>query len=70
MLPCRTFVKLFLHGDIDPDWQYILRGVVFGFRIMNPDCNVTYSAKPKKENSEIMTFPSPEEVSALHITFI
>ena len=53
MLPCRTFVELFLRGDIDPDWQYILRGVVFGFRIINPDWNVTYSAKPKKINSEI-----------------
>ena len=53
MLPCHTFVELLLRGDIDPDWQYILRGVVFGFRIINPDCSVTYSAKPKKINSEI-----------------
>lgn len=54
LLPCQTFVELFLHEDSDPDWQYILSRVMFGFRITNPDCNITYSTKPQKIKSELL----------------
>ena len=43
--PCRLFCKVFLRGHIDPDWSYTLRGVVFGFHIINPSCS---AAKPKE----------------------
>ena len=40
--PCRVFCEAFLRGDTDPDWEYILRGVVFGFSVINPDCETAY----------------------------
>ena len=42
--PCRIFCELFLRGDTDPDWIYILRGVVFGFNVINPSCTSIYEA--------------------------
>ena len=36
--PCRFIPEIFLHGDNDPDWVYILWGVVFGFHVINTDC--------------------------------
>lgn len=43
--PCRVFCELLLRGDTDPDWQYILKGVVFGFNVINPSCRADYDAK-------------------------
>ena len=40
--PCRAFCELFLRGDTDPDWIYILKGVVFGFNVINPSCTSEY----------------------------
>ena len=40
--PCRVFCELFLRGDTDPDWAYILMGVVFGFNVINPSCTAEY----------------------------
>ena len=40
--PCRVFSETFLRGDPDPDWEYIIRGVVFGFPVINPDCEADY----------------------------
>ena len=40
--PCRFIPEMFLCGDNDPDWVYILWGVVFG---INTDCKVNYKAK-------------------------
>lgn len=41
--PCRFFVEAFLRGDSDPDWEFILRGIIFGFKVVNPDCVSSYS---------------------------
>ena len=40
--PCRAFCELFLRGDTDPDWVFILLGVVFGFKVINPSCTAQY----------------------------
>ena len=35
LLPCRVFSECFLRGDVDPDWDYILKGIIFGFKVIN-----------------------------------
>ena len=42
------FSELFLRGDTDPDWDYILRGICFGFRVINPDCHIDYQAQGRR----------------------
>ena len=37
------------HGDNDPDWEYVLRGACFGFRVIDQDCVSSYF--PKKYSS-------------------
>jgi len=39
---CRFFCEVFLRGDIDPDWEYLIRGVCFGFQAIDPDCAAEY----------------------------
>ena len=46
--PCRVFCELFLRGDTDPDWHYIIRGVVFGFSVINPSCEASYDTKHRR----------------------
>ena len=45
LLPCRMFCELFLRGDTDPDWEYLLRGATFGFRVINPSCDLSYDSR-------------------------
>ena len=52
--PCRAFVELFLRGDCDPDWFYLLWGFVFGFRVVDPDCSSGYRPNKYKEKNLIM----------------
>ena len=40
--PCRFSVELFARGAVDIDVQFILQGVVFGFKIVDDNCNVAY----------------------------
>ena len=46
--PCRSIVEILLRGDTDSDWTYISWGVVFGFRVTNPSCDINYTIKPKE----------------------
>ena len=39
------FCELFLRGDTDPDWHYLLKGVIFGFRVINSDYDANYCPK-------------------------
>ena len=40
--PCRLFAECMCRGDTDPDWDYILRGACFGFRVIDQDCDSSY----------------------------
>ena len=40
--PCRFFTEAFLRGDTDPDWEFVLRGVIFGYKVINPSCPSAY----------------------------
>ena len=40
--PCRMFAEALCRGDCDPDWEYLLRGVCFGFRVIDSDCVSRY----------------------------
>ena len=40
--PCCVFAECYCCGDIDPDWEYILRGACFGFKVIDKDCNNAY----------------------------
>ena len=40
--PCRVFSECYCRGEVDPDWEYILRGVCFGFRVIDSNCNSQY----------------------------
>ena len=43
--PCRMFAECMCRGDVDPDWEYLLRGSCFGFRVIDDDCDSSYSCE-------------------------
>lgn len=45
LLPCRFFAECFLRGDNDPDWDYVMRGIIFGFRVINDSCDSAYAGR-------------------------
>ena len=67
--PCRVYAEAFCRGDTDPDWEYILRGACFGFRVIDPDCvsayNLNnYSSITKGKTGEVMTTRLQAEIEA------
>lgn len=42
--PCRVFAEAMCRGDNDPDWDYLLRGAIFGFKVIDSDCDSCYRA--------------------------
>ena len=40
--PCRFYAECFCRGDVDPDWNYVLRGVCFGFKVIDHNCDSSY----------------------------
>ena len=40
--PCRMFAECMCRGESDPDWEYLLRGACFGFRVIDQDCKSSY----------------------------
>lgn len=56
LLPCRFFVEAFLRGDNDPDWDYILRGVIFGFRVINDNCEASYESSNYSSSTGPLTY--------------
>ena len=58
--PCRIVCEAFLRGDTDPDWEYVVYGAVFGFNVIDPDCDLSYfcanySSSAGKEGRDIMS---------------
>lgn len=51
--PCRIFVESMCRGDCDPDWEYLMRGALFGFKVINEGCESCYRA----ENYSSITNP-------------
>lgn len=49
--PCRFFSEAFCRTDIDVDAMFILQGIVFGFRVIDENCNVTYNIKRQRSSS-------------------
>ena len=44
LLPCRMFTETFLRGVIDIDWQFIMYGTLFGFKVIDDTRSLSYSA--------------------------
>ena len=42
LLPCRGFLEVFLRGDWDRDWDYLMRGLIFGFKAINQNYDAVY----------------------------
>ena len=40
--PCRVYAEAICKGDEDPDWEYMLRGACFEFRVIDLDCVGAY----------------------------
>lgn len=40
--PCRFLSTITLSSDLDKKWEYILQGVIFGFKIIDADCKLEY----------------------------
>ena len=40
--PCRMYAEAICRDDEDPDWDYMLRGAIFGFRVIDPDWVSSY----------------------------
>lgn len=53
--PCRVFSECFLRGDIDPDWNYIMQGSIFGFLVINPEANLRYANNNYKNDISNIT---------------
>ena len=41
--PCRFTVKALLEGDPIPGWDYVMAGVLFGFKIVDSTCTSEYT---------------------------
>ena len=50
--PCRIFAECFRWHDPDNDWQFVLWGTMFGFKVINPSCECTYQTKYRSVNAE------------------
>ena len=51
--PCLVFVELFMRGQVDTDWSFILNGVVFGYRVINRCCDLQYGiTRRRRKRSE------------------
>ena len=59
--PCRMYAEAICRGDEDPDWDYMLRGAIFGFRVLDPDCVSSYF---QNNYSSITKGDTGEEMSA------
>ena len=64
MKPCRTFAECFCRGSIDEDWGYMMQGAIFGFKVVNNDCETTYL----KENYKSVLEPGVREKMQEKIT--
>ena len=67
--PCRAFAEAFYRGDLDPDWEFILRGLCFGFKVINSDCvsayeSGNYSSITEGDVGDRMTARLSEEIDA------
>ena len=65
--PCRVFAECMCRGDTDPDWDYILRGACFGFRVIDDDCHSSYSCGnynsiTKEPTGKVMTIRLKDEL--------
>ena len=40
--PCRIYMEAVCRGETDPDWEYVLRGACFGYRVIDQDCVSAY----------------------------
>ena len=49
--PCRVFAEACCQGELDTDWENILKGVCFGFRVIDSVCESKYF----KENYSSIT---------------
>ena len=72
--PCRFFRECFLVGEIDPDWEYIMRGVIFGFKSIDPDCEAcydrpNYSRVTEGEAYEVMNAKMLKELDTGKISY-
>ena len=67
--PCRVFAEAMCRGDTDPDWEYILRGACFGFRVIDPDCvssyfQSNYSSITRGDTGRVMGERVRDEIAA------
>ena len=73
--PCRFFSEVFLRGDTDPDWEFILRGVIFGFKVINAGCDsayckANYSSAKTSNSYSIMNSKLKTELSTEAVTVV
>ena len=71
--PCRAFAECYCRGGVDPDWDYILRGICFGFKVIDAVCNSSYNLENynsilKKGVSEVMSIKLNKELEEEMIT--
>lgn len=45
VVSCRVFVEAPKHGATDPDWDYIMCGVCFGFQVVDDNYKSCYSSE-------------------------
>ena len=49
---CRFFIEIIFRNTIDYNAYFLLQGIVFGYRVIDDDCNVAYDVmKIKKGDS-------------------
>ena len=59
--PCRMYAEAICMGDKDPDWDYMLRGAILGFHVIDPYCVSSYF---QNNYSSITKGGTGEEMSA------
>ena len=50
--PCCIFC-LFIGQNLEEDWEFLLRGALFGFNVINKDCPSTYHGNFRRVRDEV-----------------
>ena len=72
LLPCRVFVEAFLRGTIDTNWEYLMYGSLFGFKIIDTIASLSYVAQtrhsPKLQHHSFISEKLNKELASGYIS--
>ena len=73
LLPRRVFTEAFLRGTTDTDWEYLMYGSLFGFKITDNVAGLSYAARthhsPKVQHHSFISEKLNKELASGYISW-